>query len=222
MSNRDPINILKTMVYICNLAPGKILVCGGAILHPTLLGLPRVRPYSDDIDFFIPKSSTLEKIRKKCSLGEMMGTPYSLINGVYAFLFVNRIKDLSLKETEFNPIVFSTNEGLVYTLPLELIAALKLRRGIVRASSGFSTRRGTIFYGKDIIDSSGLVNLGNPESFADYMNRYTYNSCGLNEPYICARDFSSHPAVSNLHPSYRGGAEKIIYTLRNTPCRFSI
>jgi len=223
MFNPDEDNVLKTMVEVCNLYPGKILVFGGSIVHPQILGLPRARKYSKDTDFFVPDESVLRLIGKKYKLDEMEGTSYSIINGLYAFFFVGRIKDLELQESQYSPQVFNTSKGTVYTLPLELIAALKFRRGITRAAQGLPTRKGTVIYGKDVYDVSALLSVSHdPRSFGNYMMMYTCPSCELNVPYACIHDFLKHPAIGSLPKNYERGAEIVCNSINLISCRYSI
>jgi len=133
MDSPDKDTILKTMIYVCKISPGKIYVFGGSVVHPAF-NLKRARRFSNNVDFYVPGEDTFEKIRSMFELSDMAGIPYSIINGLYAFFFVGEIEGLKLPYVP--PQVFQTDQGDIYTLPLPLIAALKFRRGILKATKG--------------------------------------------------------------------------------------
>src|SRR3989338_4857724 len=169
-------DLLKIANFVCNYAPGQILLIGGGcVLHETA-GSLRMRNTSDDLDF-IASTEGIAAIEQPLCLnhtyrdGTMTaGARVAYVDDILLGFFHKEIRGWEIPSDIFkHPRVQRTSAGDIYMIPAELNVALKIRRGVSQSENPH-------VYGKDALDfasiHSGLyVNskVFNSEVFIEHM-----------------------------------------------------
>ncbi|MCX8178436.1 MAG: hypothetical protein N3D75_01245 [Candidatus Aenigmarchaeota archaeon] len=197
-------NILRVIAFVCKFAPGEIMLLGGSMIHPEILGVRRARPPSLDIDFYTKKEG-LERIHHLTEKHPKYGLPYTTIEGLTVGFYVGNIKGL---EIDVKPVSVSTKFGIIYIIPPDLNAALKVRRGI--------QKKGEI-YGKDIYDILAILSQEGSQ-FPEYMNRYVCPECNLRSKYGCIHEILNGKPTQSLPSEYQKGIQTLINSKDKISC----
>jgi hypothetical protein len=185
------VKLVKTAVDFCGLSKGNILLMGGALSLPEISGFRSVRERSSDLDFIV-NSDGLSKIEPVCKLrrydeasksGAYMGNH----DGVDLAFFLNDVKGYDVSGVFGRAVHKKTELGEVFTVPYELNAALKVRRG------SFSLKKR--MYGKDGLDFAVAVHSKklsfvdfSAQVFASYL-KSVCESCELGYRFACLSEF---------------------------------
>ncbi|MFH1307935.1 MAG: hypothetical protein ABIH72_03715 [archaeon] len=197
--------LLRLASSICNLSSGNILMIGGGMVLPEVIGYKRLRQRSDDLDFVVnnqglQKLSKIYEIKPASliipNIGE--GSYYSVKDGITIALFHDGVKGYDIsKEVFAEGLEVKTSQGVVNTIPHELNIALKIRRGASK----------THIYSKDALDFASTIvglSLNGPgfdyENWARYMSQGVCTSCNLTRG-NCIE--SLEEGVKNLEKKYR-------------------
>jgi len=183
------VKLVKTAVDFCGLSKGNILLMGGALSLPEISGFRSVRERSSDLDFIV-NSDGLSQIESVCNLkrydeasksGAYMGNH----DGVDLAFFLNDVKGFDVSGVFSRAVHKRTEFWDVFTVPYELNAALKVRRGSLKKR----------MYGKDGLDFAVSVH-SKKLSFEDFSARVfasylksVCESCELGYRFACLYEF---------------------------------
>lgn len=200
-------DLLKIASFVCNYAPGEILLIGGGCVLQETARYKRMRNISDDLDFILSDEGLVAieqplSLRDTYSDGEKAGARVAYINDILLGFFHKELRGWSIPHEVFeHPRVEQTSQGKIYMISPELNVALKIRRGASKIEQPH-------IYGKDVLDfasiHSGMYECRqnfNSELFASYMARTTCKDCRLSTNRACIMCFKK--SESQLHGAVR-------------------
>jgi len=214
--------ILSVASTVCSISPGNILLIGGGIILPQIIGYKRLRPRSDDLDF-IANDKGISRALDQYDLQlepasrhpEMHGvSQYTYLDGILVAISHNRIRGYEIPPmVHEEAMVRQTSQGTIHTITFELNTALKIRRGVSK------TDRPHV-YAKDGCDFASMVVSGylsgeefDIEKWFGYMDSGVCDSCNLTGSTKCMDQLAV--GERNLESRYRDLFRNTLNECRN-------
>ena len=202
--------ILSVASTVCSISPGNILLIGGGIILPQIIGYKRLRPRSDDLDF-ITNDEDISRALEQYDLqlepasrhpGMHGVSQYTYLDGILVAIFHNQIRGYDIPSIIYEgAMVRQTSKGTIQTITPELNMALKIRRGASRIDRPH-------IYAKDGHDFASMVVSGylsgekfDIEKWLEYMDSGVCNSCNLTGSTECMDQLAV--GERNLESRYR-------------------
>ncbi len=141
--------LLNLAEKVCGFSPKNILLIGGGMISPSIVGFKKFRPHSNDLDFVVNDKgfdALFNSVNLKVKESKDWKCFYSYDDDVLLAFFHSDIRGYEIPGQVYeNPFIAPGRE--IFSVPPEMNIALKVRRGATRNH----------IYGKDAQDFASTI-----------------------------------------------------------------